>query len=249
MYIYKNNTISMNEIIDYKSFGGSVKDFDFKSRVVTGYLTSFDNIDHGRDVGLKGMFKKSISERKNQIFFLNQHDWKQPHGKFAVLQEDSKGLYFESEPLHDTTYSNDALKLYDAGIMNEHSYGYQVTKSDYDRKEDVRYLKEVKLFEGSNTTLGMNSDTPFTGFKSLLTVKDLELEQKKIIQAIKNGTFTDDTFILLEVALKQLQKQAFELGKKSLDTKEPLIVDTPKLDVEPNIKSIETINEFIKNLK
>ncbi len=238
----------MSNIIDYKSFGGSVKDFDFKSRVVTGYLTSFDNVDHGGDVGVKGMFAKSLRERKNEIFFLNQHKWDQPHGKFAVLQEDSKGLYFESEPLINTTYSDDALKLYDAGIMNEHSYGYQTIKSDYDKKDNVRYLKEVKLYEGSNTTLGMNPETPFTGFKSFETIKDLEAEQKKFIKAIANGTFTDETFILLEVGLKQLQKQAFELGKKSLDTKEPLIVNTPKLEVEPNENNIKTINEFIKSI-
>jgi len=237
----------MSEIIDYKSFGGSVKDFDFKSRVVTGYLTSFDNIDHGRDVGLKGMFKKSLAERKNEIYFLNQHKWEQPHGKFAVLEEDSKGLYFESEPLINTTYSDDALKLYDAGIMNEHSYGYQTVLSDYDKKDNVRYLKEVKLFEGSNTTRGMNPNTPFSGFKSFTTIKELEQEQKKLIKAIARGTFTDETFILLEVALKQLQQQAYQLGQKSLDNKEPLIIDTPEI-VEPNIKQIQTINEFIKSI-
>tara|TARA_R110000787_G_C13316154_1_gene436001 strand:- start:131 stop:847 length:717 start_codon:yes stop_codon:yes gene_type:complete len=238
----------MSEIIDYKAFGGELKDFDFKSRIVTGYLTSFDNVDHGGDVGVKGMFAKSLKERKGNIKFLNQHQWTQPHGGFAVLKEDSKGLYFESEPLINTTYSDDALKLYDAGIMKEHSYGYQTINSEYDKKDDVRYLKEVKLFEGSNVTLGMNPDTPFTGFKSFTNIKELEAEQKKLFTAIKNGTFTDETFMLLEIALKQLQKQAFELGKKSLEeTKEPLIIDTPKLDIEPN-KDLKTINEFIKNI-
>lgn len=236
----------MSGVIDYKSFGGSVTDFDFKSRIVTGYLTAFDNVDHGGDVGLKGMFTKSINERKDSIFFLNQHNWDQPHGKFAVLNEDSKGLYFESEPLINTTYSDDALKLYDAGIMNEHSYGYQVIKSDFDKKQGVRYLKEVKLYEGSNTTLGMNPDTPFTGFKSLTTLKDLEKEQKKLIKAIADGTFTDETFALLEVALKQLQKQAFDLGLKSLNKTEPLITNTP-LIIEP-IESIKTISNFVKDL-
>ena len=115
-------------------------------------------------------------------------------------------------------------------------------------KDNVRYLKEVKLYEGSNTTRGMNPETPFTGFKSLVTVKELEMEQKKLIKAIAHGTFTDETFLLLEVALKQLQKQAYNLGKKSLDNKEPSVLDTPKLVVEPNENNIKTINEFIKNI-
>ena len=236
-------------MINYKAFGGELKDFDFKSRIVTGYLTSFDNVDHGNDVGIKGMFSKSIRERKDNIVFLNQHDWKQPHGGFSTLKEDSKGLYFESNPLINTSYSDDALKLYDAGIIKEHSYGYEVMKSNINKKTGTRELLEVKLYEGSNVTLGMNPETPFTGFKSFTSIKEIESEQKKFIKAIKDGTFTDDTFILLEIALKQLQKQAFELGKKSLiEEKEPLIIDTPTLDIEPNKKSIEIINEFTKSL-
>ena len=55
--------------------------------------------------------------------------------------------------------------------------------------------------------------------------------------------------MLLEIALKNLQSQAFDLGKKSLDEqKEPLIIDTPDLEIEPNIDNKKLINEFIKSL-
>lgn len=238
----------MNGLLEYKSFGSEVKDVDVKKRVVTGYLTSFNNKDYGGDIGVKGMFAKSIKERKNEIFFLNQHNWEQPHGKFNVLLEDEKGLYFESTPLTDTSYSADALKLYEAGIMNEHSYGYQTINSTFDKKTNTRYLKEVKLFEGSNTTRGMNPQTPFTGFKNLTTLKEIDTEQKKLLKAFRTGTFTDETFSLIELALKQLQLDAYTLGKKSLDNKEPLIVDTPKIIIKPNIKESTIINEFIKTL-
>lgn len=236
----------MNEILSYKSIVGEVKDVDTKKRVITGYLSGFDNKDYDNDIIVKGAFKKSIDERKNDIYFLNQHNWSQPHGKFSVLTEDSKGLYFESEPLIDTSYSSDTLKLYEAGIVKEHSIGFQTILSDYDTKASARIIKEVKLFEGSNVTLGANPETPFTGFKSL-TLKEVNNQHKLILKAFRNGTFTDDTFSLLEIALKQLQKQAYELGKKSLDNKEPLIVNTP-LEVEP-ISIIETIKNFNKTLK
>ena len=95
----------MNEILSYKSIVGEVKDVDTKKRVITGYLSGFDNKDFDGDIIVKGAFKKSIDERKNDIYFLNQHNWSQPHGKFSMLKEDSKGLYFESEPLIDTSYS------------------------------------------------------------------------------------------------------------------------------------------------
>src|SRR5690606_24159812 len=110
----------MNALLEYKDFVGSVKDIDTVGRRVTGYLTAFGNKDHDGDVAEKGMFTKTIQERKSQIFFLNQHKWDQPHGKFAVLQEKNEGLYFESEKLPNTSYSNDVLELYKEGILKEH---------------------------------------------------------------------------------------------------------------------------------
>jgi len=217
---------------------GAVKDVDAKSRVITGYLSSFENIDNDNDVMTKGAFRKSLNERRNQIYFLNQHNFAQPHGKFAVLREDQKGLYFESEPLINTTYSEDTLKLYEAGIMKEHSIGFVTVQKE--QKSGIRYIKEVKLYEGSNVTLGSNSDTPFTGFKSL-TLKDTNEKIGLILKFFKNGTVTDNTFELLELSLKDLQKHAYELGKMTLKDSQPAFatgnVDKPLIDV---------INNFIQ---
>ncbi len=239
----------MKGLIDYKNNTSSVKDVDIKKGIVTGYLSDFDTKDYDNDIIVKGAYTKSITERKNDIFFLNQHNWSQPHGKFNVLQEDSKGLYFESMPLINTSYSQDTLKLYEAGIIKEHSVGFITIKDEYDTKENARIIKEIKLLEGSNVTLGANPNTPFTGFKSM-TLTETNDQVKRIVKMLRNGTLTDETFTLLEIALKQLQKQAYNLGVKSLDKKEPL-KDTP-LIVEPNIedtKTIETINNFINTLK
>jgi HK97 family phage prohead protease len=228
----------MDSLLKFKSYGNSLKDVDVKKRIVTGYLSNFDNKDHDGDIIVKGAFSKSLNERKQDIYFLNQHNWKQPHGKFAVLKEDSKGLYFESEPLIDTSYSSDALKLYDAGIINEHSIGFQTIKSD--KESQGRILKELKLYEGSNVTMGANSNTPFTGFKSL-TLKEVNDKVQKIFKAVKNGTFTDETFLLLEFALKELQSEAYILGTKSQIIVEPL-KDTQ------NIKFADAINEYLKTV-
>lgn len=225
-------------MLEYKSDFTPIKDVDVKKGIVTGYLSSFDNKDFHNDIIVQGAFTKTLNERKNQIYFLNQHNWAQPHGKFSVLREDSKGLYFESNPLIDTTYSQDTLKLYEAGILNEHSIGYKTILEEYDKKSNTRILKEIKLFEGSNVTMGANSSTPFLGFKQSL--KDIEDKSTRIIKALKDGNFTDETFILLEIALKQLQTDAYELGKKSLE--EPIVITQG----EP-IKEIEIIKNFNLN--
>ena len=231
--------------INYKSTKESLKDLDLKNKVITGYLSSFGNKDYDNDIIEKGAFTKTINERKNQIFFLNQHDWKMPLGKFSVLREDEKGLYFESEPMIDTTYSNDLLKLYDAGIVKEHSIGFNVIKSNYSKDREANIIKEIKLYEGSAVTLGANSSTPFTGFKSL-TIEDVKSEIKKITKAFRSGTFTDETFGLLEIALHDLYKQAFELGKQSLKDIDPL-KDSQEA-VKSVLKEQEILNNFIKNL-
>lgn len=238
----------MNEILSYKSIIGEVKDVDVKKRIVTGYLSGFGNKDHDGDIIVKGAFKKSINERKDNIFFLNQHNWSQPHGKFNVLEETSKGLYFESEPLIDTSYSSDTLKLYEAGIVKEHSIGFQTVLSEYDTKESARIIKEVKLYEGSNVTLGANSETPFTGFKSL-TLSEINNQHKLIVKAFRNGDFTDETFSLLEIALKQLQKQAYELGRKSLDKEFEPIKITQEVINEPTVDYRNIIKNFTKTLQ
>ena len=219
---------------EYKNYTSSVSDIDLKGKRVTGYLSSFGNKDYDGDIIQKGAFAKSILERKNDIFFLNQHNWAQPHGKFEELIEDNKGLYFVSSPLIDTTYSMDTLKLYEAGIIKEHSIGFNTIKDEV--KEGVRIIKEVKLYEGSNVTLGANSQTPFEGFKSY-TPQEIKDETKKLLKAFRNGTFTDETFGLLEIAIMQLLQKAIDTNKNHLEPS----IDTP----QPN-KEKEILTNYLK---
>lgn len=220
--------------------GGATKDVDMTKRVVTGYLSNFGNIDLDGDIMEKGAFAKTLMERRNDIFFLNQHDWKQPLSKFQTLREDDKGLFFESNEIPDTSYGNDVLKLYDAGVLDQHSIGFSTIVSEYNNKTDIRSIKEVKLYEGSVVTLAANPKAVLIGVKSY-TLEEVQSKEKQILKAFRNGNFTDETFILLEIALKELSLQSYELGKlDSLEVKEPTQV-TPN-SLEPNI--IETLRTF-----
>jgi uncharacterized protein len=64
---------------------------------------------------------------KPEIAYLWQHDTYKPLGKLMVLREDNFGLYFEAK-MSDTTWGEDALKLYRDGVITQHSIGYQVIK-------------------------------------------------------------------------------------------------------------------------
>ena len=235
----------MKGMLEYKNFTAEIKDIDAKSMMVTGYWSKFGNVDYDDDIIASGAATKTIAERgpmgSNEIFFLNQHNWSQPHGKPSVLEAQEKGIYFESK-VAPTSYGRDAIILYQEGIVVQHSIGFSTVKADYDNKTGVRTIKEIKLYEGSNVTLGANPETPFTGFKSL-TMSEINDQISKMIKLLKDGSLTDEGFGRLEIALKQFQLEAYNLGKSSLESKEPTNV-TPQAE-EPNI--LESIIKVLEN--
>jgi uncharacterized protein len=234
----------MKGLLEYKNYKAEIKDMDSDRMTVTGYFASFGNMDYDDDIIMPGAATKTIAERgpmgSNEIFFLNQHNYAQPHGKPMILEAQERGIYFESK-IAPTSYGRDAMILYAEGIVVQHSIGFSTIKSDYDQQTGMRMIKEIKLYEGSNVTLGANPETPFTGFKSL-TMAEINDQIAKMIKLLKDGSLTDEGFGRLEIALKQFQLEAFNLGKNSLSDAEPTIV-TPEQD-EPNI-----LTELIKHLE
>src|SRR5699024_5907134 len=222
-------------MLEFKNINAEVKDVDIASRTVSGYLSKFGNIDHHNDIMQKGAYAKSINERSNDIYFLYQHDWSKPLQKgFNVLKEDDNGLYFESE-IVDTSYGLDAIKLYDSGVLAQHSVGFETIKSNHSAGKP-RVITEVKLWEGSAVTMAANPEAVFMGFKSL-TLNEIKDQTTKILKLLRNGTLTDDTFIQLELALKMLQTKSFELRKQqSKKSEEPTVV-TPN-NYEPLLNKL-----------
>lgn len=133
---------------DYKiKSDGSILDVDSNKRVVTGYASKFGNIDLHGDMMMPGAFKKTLKERgvdgKNEIWFLHNHDSAKILGKPNVLKEDSQGLYFEAK-IVDTTIGSDVLKLYEEGLINQHSIGFSTIKESKVTKSYSDYPQKVK---------------------------------------------------------------------------------------------------------
>lgn len=200
-----------------------IKDVSVTSRKVSGYFSSYDNTDSDGDAFVMGAYNKSIKEngpgtRLERIAYLNQHRVDQPIGKLSMLQEQrGAGLYFEGD-IPDTTLGLDTLKLYDAGILKEHSVGVSIIKSH--PENGINIITEAKLWEGSVVTWGANEETPFTGFKSLTKVEAIT-EMEHFTKAIRNGTFSDQTFNLLEIGLEQIKAHIDSLNEPLPSTHEP----------------------------
>lgn len=228
-------------LLEEKDNVGSVKDVSLSDRTITGYLAHFGSVDYNNDVIEKGAFAKTITENQKNLRFLNNHDWKQVHNRFTTLKEDEKGLYFEVKMIEGVSYSMDVLRLYDAGVIDEQSIGFQAVKKEV--KSGVRYLKELRINEGSNVTLGMNPNAKFSGFKSMTLPKCNE-QISKIMSFIRHGNISDEAFLQLEIGLKQLQSYSYELGKNSLEKPSD---NEDTLIIEPN-KTIEVIKTFRNSL-
>lgn len=211
----------MKGLLELKNYVGEFTDVDLTKNTVTGYLSVFGNVDHDNEVTVKGAFAKSIKDRgpqgANKIVFLNYHKWDQPHGKFSVLQEDDHGLYFEAKLDPNVSYSKDALIQIQNKVVEELSYGWVTVRDGV--KDGVRYLYENYLYEGSNVVLGANDATSITGFKSM-TLPEMQVKMDRMVSLLRNGNLTDDGFIQLEIALKQLQLEAYQLGQKNAPTNE-----------------------------
>lgn len=196
----------------HKNLAKSLKDVDTKSGVVTFYASSFNKEDDSREAVLPGGFTKTLAEqgpasKQPRIKHLYQHDTTALLSMPQLLKEDPFGLYVESK-IVPTTLGRDVLLLYEAGVITEHSIGYEVIQAEWDRQRSVRLLKELRLYEVSSVTWGANSDTPTVSVKSLTDgsqLATLATKAASIDRLLHSGNLQSDTICeLLERDLKAL---------------------------------------------
>ena len=203
-------------MLQYKNLSQGIADVDVKKGIVTGYFSSFDNMDSDGDVIRKGAFTKTINENFARVRHLLDHDATKAVGKIQLLQEDQKGLYYESKAGRHTL-GRDFLLMVEDGLITEHSIGFVTIKQK--NMGSFNEISEVKLYEGSSLQgWGANEMTPITGMKNFETVSQM---MDNILKAIKNGKYTDETFAKLELQFLQLQKELAELKEASVETPEP----------------------------
>lgn len=201
----------MSKILKYGIFAASIKDADPKKGIVTGYCANFNTLDSDNDIIMPGAFTKAIQEQgpastQPRIKHLLNHDTGQPIGKPLSLVEDNTGLKYESQ-VGTHALGQDFIKMVESELITEHSIGYGVVRKtvvnpDADWRDQQTQLHELKLWEFSSLTAwGANKNTPLLGMKEYAIGRI-----PKLIKAIRNGTFTDNTFGILEEELLFLQK-------------------------------------------
>lgn len=219
--------------------GAFIKDASAKDGIITGYFASFGNKDSDGDIIVKGAFARTINATgptaaQPRIKHLQNHDPGKPIGKILLLQEDMKGLYYESK-VGSHALGIDFVKMVESELITEHSIGYKTIREE--SKPDGNYLNELQLWEGSSLTAwGANMNTPLTGMKSL-NIEDVNTRIKSLEKFCRNTTATDETIELLLIEIKQLQQHIIDLST------DPAFA-TPPDDKE----AVETIKQFCLTL-
>lgn len=234
---------------DYKiKSEGEITEVDIERRIVMGYAAKFGNIDLHGDMIMPGAFTKTITERgpqgKNEIWFLHNHSSDNPLGKPSVLKEDNYGLYFEAAII-DTEIGEDILKLYENGLINQHSIGFSTikeTRVEEGNQKPYYQIQEVKLYEFSSVLWGANPETPFLGLKSM-DAKGLQDRFDKLYKQLRSGNLKDETYELIEIEYNFIKSELFKLINDKESVKSTLE------EVNPEELQRKMQIEFLKQLQ
>jgi HK97 family phage prohead protease len=142
-----------------------------------GYAAAFNNEDLGGDIIMPGAFTKTISENP-KVPILWGHNSREVIGVNQSMQEDGKGLKVIGQLAMDVQRAREAHSLMKMGAVKGLSIGYDPIVIDYSRyeKENVRILKELKLWEYSATPFPMNPEAQVTTVKSWSFVESVVRE-------------------------------------------------------------------------
>ncbi len=192
--------------MDYFCSIMEIKSLDEKGQF-EGYASTFGNIDSGRDVVVAGAFKETLAEHEKNgtmpaMFF--SHDIREPVGDWISMHEDSKGLKAVGQlwvdrgiPKVEQTYmmlKGKSMKGLSIGYGKRGADGFQ-----YDDKKQVRYLKNMDLFETSPTPFPMNGKATIRAIKNLNQSQSLSLRKadgtlitkRELEQALRDAGLSD----------------------------------------------------------
>ncbi len=169
---------------------------------VSGYASTFGNVDLGGDIVVEGAFKRSLKDTP-QPKFLHSHDPRMVLGVTKSLREDSKGL-LGTWKISRTQLGEDTHTLLKDGAIDAFSIGYiprvwEWRSADDKSGNEIRVLKDVDLLEVSLVAMPMNPEARLTRVKGLTLTQqsasirdDLdELEQELKALCAKQHPLTD----------------------------------------------------------
>jgi HK97 family phage prohead protease len=181
---------------------------------VSGYCSTFGNVDLGFDVVMPGAFQRTLADG-HKVGFFHSHDPRLVLGVPKTLKEDKSGLFGRFK-ISKTTLGQDTRQLLMDGAFGGFSIGYSTIDADFTESGEVRRLKEVELHEVSVVAMPMNPEAVVTGVKDYLAqlgiTDDMTLAEKARILGDTLGKLLSDTSGLVKDGrpLNQTKRQELQ---------------------------------------
>ena len=149
---------------EIKSFDLSIKDSGEEKGSVEAVFSVYNNQDSDGDVVLPGAVKSGFKD--NQVPMVFAHKWDQPIGK-GTITEGKDSAVFKGSFFMETEAGKEAYNLVKSmGDLQQWSFGFRVNdsemgklKKDGEDELDVRYLKDLEVYEVSPVLVGANRQT------------------------------------------------------------------------------------------
>lgn len=149
---------------------------------------------------------KTLEESGSRVKYIYQHDITKPLGNMKELYEDEKGLAFVAE-VPKTRLGRDVLELMKAGVITENSVGIMPVVKEYENEKDIRYIKEVKLYEISAVTLAANDEAKIQEVKGKNHDADVFKNSiSRINTLLKDADISDELGFNIEYVLQCLKR-------------------------------------------
>lgn len=182
-------------------------------------------MDSHDDVHAKGVFTKSVKERKNNIFHLHDHEFKlvskvgEPIDVYEkeISWKDlginksgaTQALFMDTEIKKE--YNSQIFNAYKSGQINQHSVGMQYVKIDL-AVNDEAYEEEYKIWLDNIDDIGNKEHAESKGYfwfvreAKLIEISAVLLGSNELTPTLENKTEADDVTSTIE-PLKNTQNK------------------------------------------
>jgi HK97 family phage prohead protease len=144
---------------------------DLAKREVTGYASTFGNVDLGGDIVLPGAYTKTLADDLPAGRIKVRRNHREAIGRPIHAEQDSTGLLTVSR-ISETPLGDETLVLVADGVVDAMSIGYVAEEKRYATREGrkVRELVQIRLAEWSLLDEPpMNPEAIVTGLKAKAT--------------------------------------------------------------------------------
>ena len=173
----------MSEEKEIKNINFEMKEESDKTGEVKAVFSVFNDVDSDGDVVVPGAVKSGF--KGGSVPMVWSHKWDMPIGK-GMISQDNDMATFTGEFFMDTESGKEAYNLVKSmGDLQQWSFGFRVNDAEYGKfqkdgkdEEDVRYLKDLSVYEVSPVLVGANQET-FT-----MAIKSDKETEAKIVQSV-----------------------------------------------------------------